>query len=70
MNTNIIAIKSQDKKITHTSFLIFICIIFSKSFREPNALENSEFLIKQTRQRLVSNECQVLLSPTIMQKSF
>jgi len=33
-------------------------------------LNNTEFLIKQTRQRLVSNEYQMLLSPTILQKYF
>jgi len=48
MNPNIYAMKSQGKKSTHTSFLTFISIIFSKYFRESNALENSEFLIKQT----------------------
>jgi len=56
MNPNIIAVKSQGKKLTHTSFLTSISIIFSKYFRESNTLENSEFLIKQTWQRLVSNE--------------
>jgi len=70
MNTNVTAIKSQGKKLTPTSFLTFISIIFTKYFRESNALENSGFLIKQTWQRLVSNEYQMLLSPAIMQKSF
>jgi len=62
--------KITGQKLTHTSFLIFICIIFSKYFREPKALGNSEFIIKQTRQRLVSNEYQMVLSPAIIQKSF
>jgi len=56
MNTNIIAKKSKGKKLTHTSFLTFISIIFSKYFRESNALANSIFLNKQTRQRLVLND--------------
>jgi len=70
MNPSAIAMKSQDKKLTHTSFLTFISITFRKYFRESNALENSGFLIKQTRQRLFLKEYQMLLSPAILQKSF
>jgi len=62
MNPNIIAIKSQGKKLTHTSFLTFISIIFSNYFRESNALKNSGFLITSFSFKRISD--------AIMQKSF